>query len=80
MIPRFIPFHMYGDTSLRIANKTGSLPGIRADIALLETRAAAMALVFMTADSADTGFSFNNEGEVCIGTLALLVYEGWANG
>jgi len=77
MIPRFMPFNAYGESAVRIANKTGSLPGIRTDIALLEAETKTIAMVFMTAGSADVGFSFGNEGEVCIGTLARSVYDAW---
>lgn len=77
MIPRFMPFNVYGSSEAKIANKTGFLPRVRTDIGLLETAAARVAMVFMTADSSDLGFTSTNEGEVCIGTLARVVYDGW---
>lgn len=80
MIPRYLPFQAYGHSPVRLANKTGALPGIRADIGLLETRRAQAAMVFMTADSTDTGFTFANEGEECIGTLAKIAYDAWMDG
>jgi hypothetical protein len=80
MIPRYLPVDPYDDSSLRIANKTGALPGVRADIALLESPNTTVAMAFMTADSADTGFTFMNEGEQCIGQLAKIAFDAWMGG
>jgi len=77
MIPRYLPFNAYGDSALRIANKTGALPGVRGDIGLLESRGITVAMVFMTAEAADTGFTFMNEGEECIGQLARIAFDAW---
>ncbi len=77
MIPRYLPYGAYGRSPLQIANKTGSLPGVRTDIALIENRTKSIALAIMTADSRDAGFSFENEGEVYIGKLARLTYDAW---
>lgn len=80
MIPRYLPYNAYGDSPLRLANKTGALPGVRADVGLLETPRARVAMAVMTADGADRGFAFLNEGEECIGQLAKMVYEAWMEG
>jgi hypothetical protein len=80
MIRRFLPFDAYGDSPLRIANKTGALPGVRGDIALLESPDATVAMAFMTADAADPGFTFINEGEECIGQLAKITFDAWMGG
>jgi beta-lactamase class A len=80
MIPRYLPHQPYGASPVRIANKTGALPGIRADVAVLETQATVAAMVFMTADGADKGFRYENEGEEIIGRLAQLTYAAWMGG
>jgi beta-lactamase class A len=80
MIPRYLPVNAYGESPVHLANKTGALPGVRADIGLLESRGTTIAMVFMTADGADTGFTFTNEGEECIGQLARTAWEAWMGG
>lgn len=72
-IPRYLPFDPYRASAFRIAHKSGSLPGIRTDIALVEKENARAAMVFMTADAEDTGFTFENAGESCIGRLAVSI-------
>lgn len=79
-IPRYLPIDRYRESTLRIAHKSGSLPGIRTDIGLLESGEAMAELVFMTADAEDTGSSFENAGERCIGRLARIVYDALQRG
>jgi len=80
MIPRYLPVNAYGESPVRLANKTGSLAGVRVDIGLLQSPSTTIAMVFMTADGADTGFTFTNEGEECIGQLARTVWKTWVGG
>jgi beta-lactamase class A len=76
-IPRYLPHDKDVPTALRIANKPGSLPGIRTDIAVVREGPGAVAMSFMTADASDRGSTFENEGEKCIGRLARTVYDAW---
>jgi beta-lactamase class A len=77
-IPRYLPDDSFDPGGLTIANKTGALPGIRADIAVLTTRDRTVTMAFMTADADDLGDSFANEGQECIGRMARLVYDSWS--
>lgn len=76
-IPRHLPRSETAPETLQIAHKTGALPGIRADIALIDTPSVQLSMVIMTADSRDTGFAFSNEGEACIAELARSVWRHW---
>jgi beta-lactamase class A len=82
--PRFIEFNPYGPEfnqpqPVWFANKTGSLPGMRADCGVVglpnEHR---IAFCVMTERSVDTGFSYENEAEIVNGVLGqLLVAYFW---
>lgn len=76
-IPRCLPVQAYGPSSVVVAHKTGALPGIRTDIALLESPGSRVAMVVMTDDALDRGFTFANEGERCIGAVARVIYQSW---
>lgn len=77
-IPRYLPLDPYSATaSLQVANKGGSLPGIRTDIALLRVGDTRMSMAFMIADATDTTGVFENEAERCIGRMARIAYDAW---
>lgn len=76
-IPRYLPLDAFAPGALTIANKTGGLPGIRADIAVLEKDGRVVTVAFMTADAVDDTDRFDNEGKECIGRMARLVYDAW---
>ena len=78
-IPRFLPTNSYASGGLSIANKTGSLPGICADMAVVTGKSSTITMAFMTSDSLDLGDSFANEGQVCIAKLARIVYDAWGD-
>lgn len=76
-IPRHLPDEPYSSAGLRIYNKTGGLPGIHTDIALLTAGDVSVALAIMTDESSDLSFRIDNEGSRCIASLALEVYRAW---
>lgn len=82
MIPRYLPCSEYAEEFGieeydRCGNKTGSMPGVRADVGIVETRARAWAIAvqiqgepdFMTGDS----HPFND----VIADLSKLVFDAW---
>jgi beta-lactamase class A len=79
-IPRYLSRSEAAPGLLQIAHKTGALPGVRADIAVIDTPAVQLSMVIMTADSHDTGFDFINEGEACIGEISRAVCDRWLGG
>lgn len=78
-IPRYLPWDAYAPDRLRIANKTGSLPGICTDVAVLTAGGDTVTMAFMTeADEAGDGLA--DEGQECIGRMARLVHDAWLGG
>lgn len=76
-IPRYLPYDSFAMSTIQIANKTGALPGVRTDIAVLTGADTVVTMAFMTADAEDKGDTVENEAQRCIGRLALLVYNSW---
>ena len=76
-IPRHLPYETYSPAGLRVYNKTGGLPGIHTDIALLSAGDVSVAMAIMTDESSDLSFRIDNEGQRCIASLALHVYRAW---
>lgn len=82
--PRYLNYNPYGPElgepqMLWIANKTGGLPGMRADagvIGLLQD-GALIAFSVMTEHSSDRGFTFENEAEITNGAIGRLLVEYW---
>lgn len=81
--PRYLNYNPYGPElgepqMLWIANKTGGLPGMRADAGVIGLSAGTL-ITFgvMTEHSSDTGFTFENEAEITNGAVGRLLIEYW---
>lgn len=79
-IPRYLPFEPYSSSGLRVYNKTGGLPGIHTDVAIISDGEVSVAMAIMTDGSTDLSFAVDNEGQRCIATIALDVYQSWMGG
>jgi beta-lactamase class A len=81
--PRYLEYNPYGkelheEQSLWIANKTGSLKGMRADAGIIGLPGGTH-LIFgvMTEGSRDMGFTQENEAELVNGVIGRLLVEYW---
>jgi beta-lactamase class A len=81
LIPRYLPFFPYADelgepdNGLRIANKTGAVLGLRADMALVEWPGTRYVIGVVVSDDPDTRFWAENVGDRLIGRVSRLVFE-----
>ncbi len=81
--PRYLNYNPYGPElnepqQIWIANKTGSLPGMRADAGVIGLPGdVQIAYCVMAEHSDDTGFTFENEAEIVNGVLGRLLIEYW---
>ena len=79
-IPRYLPYDPYRPGALSIANKTGGMPGICADIAVVTQAGTTVTMAFM-ADSTDGRSDVGEkESQQCIGRMSKIVYETWLAG
>jgi beta-lactamase class A len=81
--PRYLEYNPYGEElheeqTLWIANKTGSLKGMRADAGIIGLPGGSH-IVFgvMNEGSGDAGFTQENEAEVINGVIGRLLVEYW---
>jgi beta-lactamase class A len=59
----------------KVASKSGSLPGIRNDVAYVEGAGARYAVALMSRGCADSRFSVDNEATVCLARIARAVHD-----
>jgi beta-lactamase class A len=85
-VPRYLPYTPYAeelnkpDNGLRIANKTGSWSGFRADMALVEWPGTRYAIGIYSDGHPDTRFWAENEGNRVIGRVSRLIFDHWGGG
>lgn len=77
MIPRYLPLSPSAEVPLTIAHKTGALPGVRNDVAIIRAGEATVTMAIFTADCADLGYDTIHEGELTIGAIAYAVCRSW---
>jgi len=81
LIPRYLPYNPYAeelgepDNGLRIANKTGGWPGMRADMALVEWPGTRYVIGIVTEGDPDTRFWAENAGDRLIGRVSRRMFE-----
>jgi beta-lactamase class A len=81
--PRFLGYNPFGPElgvaqPFWIANKTGSMPGVRADMGLVGLPGDQLvAFCVVTEGSKDTGFTGENEGEIANGIAGRILLEHW---
>jgi len=71
------------DTSERgsaIANKTGALDALRADVALVASKAGPIVIAAYTYDNIDQRWNGDNEGQQTLGKLAKAIVDRWSPG
>jgi beta-lactamase class A len=61
--------------SWTIASKSGSLPGVRNDVAYVNGPGARYVVALMSRDCADPRFSADNEGTVCLARIARAIHD-----
>jgi beta-lactamase class A len=71
IVGRFLP----SGERLSIASKTGTLRGVRHDVAYVEGPRARYVVVVLSRDCADHGFRVDNEAAVCLAHLARAVHD-----
>jgi beta-lactamase class A len=81
--PRYLGYNPFGPElgepqPFWIANKTGSMPGVRADMGVIGLPGDQLiAFGVMTEGSRDTGFTPDNEGEIANGKVGRILMEHW---
>jgi len=81
--PRFLGYNPFGPElgepqPFWIANKTGGMPGVRADMGIIGIPGDQLiAFGVMTEGSSDTGFTSENEGEIANGKIGRILIEHW---
>jgi len=77
-IPRYLEFLDTSEHGSAIANKTGALDALRADVALIASRAGPIVIAAYTYDNADQRWNGDNEGQQTLGKLAKAVVDRWS--
>lgn len=78
-IPRYLD-GTTGATGDSIANKTGSLDAVRADVAAISTKSGMVLLSVFTYENADHSWGAEQEGELTCAKLARGVIKAWSPG
>jgi beta-lactamase class A len=77
-IPRYLT-SLPGETDDSIANKTGSLNAVRADVAAISTKNGMVVMACYTFDNKDQSWGFEHEGEATIAKIAREVISTWSS-
>ncbi len=77
-IPRYLEFLDTSEHGSAIANKTGALDAVRADVALISSKAGPIVIAAYTWDNTDQRWNGDNEGEQTIAKLARAVADRWS--
>jgi beta-lactamase class A len=78
-IPRFIETTDTSEVPSAIANKTGALDALRADVALIYTKSGGKILISaFTYENQDQRWNPDNEGYITMAKLAKAIVDAWA--
>lgn len=77
-LPRYIETSDTSEVPSAIANKTGSLDALRADVALIYTKNGKIVISAFTYENKDQRWNPDNEGTLTMAKLAKAVVEAWA--
>jgi beta-lactamase class A len=77
-IPRYLEFLDTSEHGSAIANKTGALDALRADVALVASKAGPIVIAAYTYDNTDQRWNGDNEGEQTLGKLAKAIVDRWS--
>jgi beta-lactamase class A len=78
-IPRYLD-GMAGATGDSIANKTGSLDAVRADVAAVSTKNGLVVISCFTFNNTDHSWGTEQEGELTIARIAREIVKSWSPG
>ncbi len=76
-IPRYLD-QLPGATSTSIANKTGALDAVRADVAAISTPTGLVIIAAYTSHNRDHSWGPDHEGELTIAALARAILTAWS--
>ena len=77
-IPRYTEFSDTSETPSAIANKTGALNALRADVGIVFTKAGPIVISAYTYENKDTKWTPDNEGYITIAKLSKALVDAWA--
>ena len=77
-IPRYTEFSDTSETPSAIANKTGALDALRADVGIVYTKAGPIVISAYTYENADHKWTPDNEGYLTMAKLAKAIVDAWA--
>jgi beta-lactamase class A len=77
-LPRYLEFLDTSEHGSAIANKTGALDALRADVALIASKAGPIVIAAYTYDNADQRWNGDNEGQQTLGKLAKAIVDRWS--
>jgi beta-lactamase class A len=77
-IPRYLEFLDTSEHGSAIANKTGALDALRADVALVASKAGPIVIAAYTYDNTDQRWNGDNEGQQTLGKLAKAIVDRWS--
>lgn len=77
-IPRYLETLDSSESASGIANKTGSLDAVRADVAIVAAKSGPIVLSIFTYENADRSWTVDNEAEMTIAKLARAVVQAWS--
>jgi beta-lactamase class A len=77
-LPRYLEALDTSEHGSAIANKTGALDAVRADVALIATRNGPVVIASFTWDNADQRWTGDNEAEQTLGKLGKAVVTRWS--
>ncbi|MGO1972288.1 MAG: serine hydrolase [Propionibacteriaceae bacterium] len=76
-LPRYLSRSPQAPVPLKIAHKTGALPGVRTDVGIVTSPTTTLTIAMMTSDSTDLSYDTIHEGDQCIGALTHAVCREW---
>jgi beta-lactamase class A len=77
-VPRYIETSDTSEVPSGIANKTGALDALRADVSIVYTKSTKILISAYTYENSDRRWSPDNEGYLTIGKLSKAVVDAWA--
>jgi beta-lactamase class A len=77
-IPRYTEFSDTSETPSAIANKTGALDALRADVGIVYTKSGPIVISAYTYENQDQKWTAENEGYLTIAKLAKAIVDAWA--
>lgn len=77
-VPRYIETSDTSEVPSAIANKTGALDALRADVALVYTKTGKILISAYTYENKDQRWNPDNEGYITIAKLSKAIVDAWA--